>query len=421
MPFFSKRIAIGFVGLSIGLSSSLLVENTQAQVPPSGTFTATQACPATQAIRGGNPGGIKLTVGTPYTAIGFNSPQQKFVLLEVPGATPARRWVSATCGEFQASDGSTVTPTPSPDASPDSSPTPEPSSPNSSLLPFFDTENNPVSVDFPRNAQKDISPPPPKPEPSSPNSSLLPFFDTENNPVSVDFPRNAQKDISPPPPKLEEFDRKVLALCGPGFDAPVSNVKFRQLMTFYPDIVRKLKQATGGELKPSRSADSQFLDDLTAIWFEQKGFKHIFCGEQDGKSIGGLHFVGRYLEFQQNGIGGRILRTGNGKKATQEVVDGEIYTFGVAIVQNGRVIADNPIKGYPYTLNAQETLLEGTRGFKLFKSDSKESKGCLLAIALPGTTPYQAVFVKKAGAIRTFYPDATPDTNRNQACDQPTR
>jgi len=382
MPFFSKRIAIEFVGLSIGLSSSLLVENTQAQVPPSGTFTATQACPATQAIRGGNPGGIKLTVGTPYTAIGFNSPQQKFVLLEVPGATPARRWVSATCGEFQASDGSTVTPTPSPDASPDSSPTPEP---------------------------------------SSPNSSLLPFFDTENNPVSVDFPRNAQKDISPPPPKLEEFDRKVLALCGPGFDAPVSNVKFRQLMTFYPDIVRKLKQATGGELKPSRSADSQFLDDLTAIWFEQKGFKHIFCGEQDGKSIGGLHFVGRYLEFQQNGIGGRILRTGNGKKATQEVVDGEIYTFGVAIVQNGRVIADNPIKGYPYTLNAQETLLEGTRGFKLFKSDSKESKGCLLAIALPGTTPYQAVFVKKAGAIRTFYPDATPDTNRNQACDQPTR
>jgi len=382
MPFFSKRIAIGFVGLSIGLSSSLLVENTQAQVPPSGTFTATQACPATQAIRGGNPGGIKLTVGTPYTAVGFNSLQQKFVLLEVPGATPARRWVSAACGEFQPSDGSTVTPTPSPDASPDSSPTPEP---------------------------------------SSPNSSLLPFFDTENNPVSVDFPRSAQKDISPPPPKLEEFDRKVLALCGPGFDAPVSNVKFRQLMTFYPDIVRKLKQATGGELKPSRSADSQFLDDLTAIWFEQRGFKHIFCGEQDGKSIGGLHFVGRYLEFQQNGIGGRILRTGNGKKATQEVVDGEIYTFGVAIVQNGRVIADNPIKGYPYTLNAQETLLEGTRGFKLFKSDSKESKGCLLTIAVPGTKPYQAVFVKKAGAIRTFYPDATPDTNRNQACDQPTR
>ncbi|MBM0743605.1 EndoU domain-containing protein [Phormidium sp. CLA17] len=144
----------------------------------------------------------------------------------------------------------------------------------------------------------------------------------------------------------------------------------------------------------------------------------MFCGEKDGKSIGGLHFVGRYLELQQNGIGGRILRAGNGRKAIQEVVDGEIYTFGVAIVQNGRLIADNPVKGYPYTLNAQEMLLEATRGFKLFKSDSSESKGCLLTIAVPGTTPHQAVFVKKAGAIRTFYPDATPDTNRNGSCDQ---
>jgi hypothetical protein len=191
-------------------------------------------------------------------------------------------------------------------------------------------------------------------------------------------------------------------------------------MTFYPDVVRDLKQVTDGELKPNRRSNSQFLDDLTAIWFEQKGFKHIFCGEQDGKSIGGLHFVGRYLEFQQNGVAGRILRTGDGRKATQEVVDGEIYTFGVAIVQNGRVIADNPVKGYPYTLNAQEMLLEATRGFKLFKSTAKESKGCLLTIAVPGTTPHQAVFVKKAGAIRTFYPDATPDTNRKGSCDQPT-
>jgi Bacterial EndoU nuclease len=383
MPYVSRRVAIGFSGLAIGLTSLLVIHHTQAQVPPTGTFTATQACPATQAINGRNPGNIKLTVGTLYAAAGFNSPQRQFVLVEVPGATPDRRWVKATCGDFQASG--EVTPTPSPDASPTPSPTSQPSP----------TEQ--------------------------PNAALLPFFDTENNPVPVDFPQGEQKDISPRPPELEEFDRRILALCGAAFDAPVSHTKFRQLLTFYPDVVRKLKEATGGELKPNRRSDSQFLDDLTAIWFEQKGFKHIFCGEQDGKSIGGLHFVGRYLELQQNGTAGRILRTGNGRKATQEVVDGEIYTFGVAIVQNGRVIADNPIKGYPYTLNAQETLLEGTRGFKLFKSNSKESKGCLLTVTLPGTTPYQAVFVKKAGAIRTFYPDATPDTTRNDSCDQPHR
>lgn len=379
MPPFSKSATIGAACLSLGLTSALLIYRTQAQVPPTGTFIATQACPATQGINGKNPGNIKLTVGTLYTAQGFNSSQRQFVLLRVPQATPDRRWVKATCGDFQASGAVNPSPTPSPTLSPTPSPT------------------------------------------SQPSSSLLPFFDAEDNPVSVDFPRGAQKDISPPPPELEEFDRKILALCGAEFDAPVSNVKFRQLMTFYPDVVLKLKQATGGELKPNRRSNSQFLDDLTAIWFEQKGFKHIFCGEQDGKSIGGLHFVGRYLELQQNGVAGRILRTGNGRKATQEVVDGEIYTFGVAIVQNGRVIAENPIKGYPYTLNAQEMLLEATRGFKLFKSTSKESKGCLLTIAVPGTTPHQAVFVKKAGAIRTFYPDATPDTKRNASCDQPTR
>ncbi|PSB25480.1 EndoU domain-containing protein [Stenomitos frigidus] len=383
MPSVSKRVAIGFTGLAIGCTSFLVLQNTRAQVPPTGTFTATQVCPATQAINGRNPGNVKLTVGTLYAAQGFNSPQRQFVLLAVPGATPDRRWVSATCGEFQANGGSNPTPSPTPDPTPDSSPTPRPT--------------------------------------NSPIASLLPFFDTENNPVPVDFPSGAQKDISPPPPELEEFDRKILTLCGAEFDAPVSSAKFRQLMTFYPDVVRKLKQVTAGELKPNRRSDSQFLDDLTAIWFEQKGFKHIFCGEKDGKSIGGLHFVGRYLEFQQKGIAGRILRAGNGRKATQEVVDGEIYTFGVAIVQNGRVIADNPIKGYPYTLNAQETLLEGTRGFKLFKSTSSESKGCLLTVTVPGTTPYQAVFVKKAGAIRTFYPDATPDTSRNDSCDQPSR
>jgi hypothetical protein len=92
-------------------------------VPPTGTFTATQACPATQAINGKNPGNIKLTVGVLYAAEGFNSPQRQFVLLEVPQVTPDRRWVKATCGDFQASGAVNPSPTPSP-----VSPTPSPTS-----------------------------------------------------------------------------------------------------------------------------------------------------------------------------------------------------------------------------------------------------------------------------------------------------
>ena len=140
MPPVSKPIAIGLTCLSLGVTFALLIHRTQAQVPPTGTFTATQACPATQAINGKNPGNIKLTVGTLYTAEGFNSPQRQFVLLRVPQTTPDRRWVKATCGDFQASGAVNPSPTPSPTLSPTPSPTSQPTS----LLPFFDTEDNPV-------------------------------------------------------------------------------------------------------------------------------------------------------------------------------------------------------------------------------------------------------------------------------------
>lgn len=375
MPFFSKRVAISFAGLSIGLTSSLLIQHTQAQVLPKGTLRATQACPATQAINGRNPGNVKLTVGTLYAAEGFNTPQHQFVLLEVPGASPDRRWVKATCGDFQATDGASPSPTPSPTPSPSPLPNPTPS--------------------------------------TQPGTSLLPFFDTEENPIPVHFPKGAQKDITPPPPTLEPFDQKILTLCGAGFDAPVDPEKFKQLMTFYPDVVRKLKQAAGGALKPNHSSNTAFIQDLGSIWFNKRAFKHVFCGEKDGKSIGGLHFVGRYLQLQQEGIAGRLDSGGK----NEEVVDGSIYTFGAVIKQGDRVVAQSPVKGYPYTLNAQETLLNGVLAFKQFKPQNVTKDACLFTVNDPPAAPYQAVFVEEEGAIRTFYPDATPDS-KTKPCDR---
>lgn len=343
--------------------ATLLAGSAHAQVPPSGNFTATESCAATQSINGKNPGNVNLAVGTTYRAIGFNSAQRRYVLLSVPDATPARRWVSATCGTFQ--EGGTA-----PDDG-DSAPT-----------------------------------------------GLLPFFDAKPDLASVDFPAGAQKDISPLPPKLEPFDLKVAALCGKGFDAPVSQESFRQLLSYYPDVVLKLKQATGGELRPGRRGDREFLDDLTEIWFNRGGFKHIFCGEKDGNSIGGLHFHARYLQLQQEGIGGRIVRTSQGRDAREEVVDGSIYTLGVGIRQGGRLIAENPIKGYSYVLNAQELLIYPTRAFKQFQVSGRDSAACLVSVTDPAAPPFQAVFVKRATGIVTFYPDATPDTDRNRPCDR---
>lgn len=363
-----QRLASSLALFSIGFTSTLWVKATQAQVPPTGTFTATEACPAQQRISGLNPGNVQLTVGERYQAVGFNSPRREFVMLKVPGASPDRRWVRATCGEFQAAEGSDA---------------------------------------------------PTDPTPGKPRQlTLLPFFDTEDNPVPVENDTQP-RDISPKPPTLEPFDKKILALCNGEFDAPVDPKQFRQLIAYYPDVLRKLKQATGGELKPNRRSDEEFLDDLTAIWFGQRGFKHIFCGEKDGRSIGGLHFYGRYIEFQEAGTAGRILKTSDGKDAREEVVDGEIYSFGVAIKQGDRIIAEHQIKGYPYVSNAQEMLIDATRAFKLFKlpknAPEKESIACLYTISDPqAKQPFLAVFVKKAGAIRTYYPDATPDFSRTQ-------
>ena len=370
------QTSIAWTGLAISMALAIVgfEQVGSAQVPTKGVFTAQQDCVATQAIEGKNPGSVRLTIGQQYESVGFNSDRRTYILLRVPNAAPAQRWVNVDCGEFQAG-----TATPGTGKKP--------------------TQNPPSSTGGKRPR----------------NQALLPFFDTISNPIPVEN-TSENRDITPPPPKLEAFDQNILQLCGAEFDAPVSEQDFKRLIGYYPDLVRKLKQATNGAIFANRSSDPEFLDDLGTIWFKYKGFKHIFCGEKSGKGIGGLHFVGRYLEFQEKGTGGRIERTSSGQDAKEEVVEGSIYTFGVAIKQGDRIIAEQPIKGYGYVSNAAEMLVDGTRAFKLFNvpkgTPADQSIACLYTVNDPAVPPFQAVFVKKGNAIRTFYPDATPEDSR---------
>jgi Bacterial EndoU nuclease len=248
------------------------------------------------------------------------------------------------------------------------------------------------------------------------NVTLLPFFDTKNNPIRVDNATEL-RDITPPPPKLEPFDRRVLQLCGAEFDAPVHENDFKKLLRDYPDVKQRLKQATNGAIFANRTSNAQFLEDLSTIWFKHKGFKHIFCGDQNGpQKLGGLHFYGRYIEFQEKGIAGRITQTSTGQDAKEEVIEGSIYTFGVAVKKGDRLIAEHYVKGYGYASNALKILIDATRAFKQFNlppnTPPDESVGCLYPVQDPNVAPYQAVFVKKGNAIRTYYPDATPEDSR---------
>ncbi|AFY32282.1 EndoU domain-containing protein [Calothrix sp. PCC 7507] len=232
-------------------------------------------------------------------------------------------------------------------------------------------------------------------------TQLLPFFDNVDNPVPVGFPAGEQLDISPLPPKLNPFDEAVLNTCG-SIGTRVSADKFQQLLSNYPDVVKKLQQVSGGELRPGRKNKAQFLEDLTNIWIKRRGFEHIFCGEiYNANDIGGLHFYGRYLQLQNQGIAGRLPNN----QAKEEVIPGVIYTVGILIKQGSRTVRDN-IKGYSYLSNAQEMLLDATKVFKLQRNTEA---ACIYIVKDSETgTTFPTVFVSKEKAIVTFYPDATP-------------
>lgn len=71
-----------------------------AQVPATGSFTAKQACPATQSIRNGsNAGGTSLQPGRSYQLVGKNKPDATFLQIIVDGS---RRWVDIQCGATEA-------------------------------------------------------------------------------------------------------------------------------------------------------------------------------------------------------------------------------------------------------------------------------------------------------------------------------
>lgn len=347
----AASVALGLALVLLGITPLLWIDAAYAQVPPSGTFSATRSCAAPRAINGLNPGGVRVSNGQRYEAIGFNSEEQKFIQIKVPGANPERRWVSVSCGTFvEATD---IGSEPSPDT--------------------------PIASD----------------------TELLPFFDDVDNPEIHKVPQNQPADITPQPPVLNNFDKAVLETCG-AIGTRVKASDFKQLMSENPDVLRKIKDALGGQLRPVRTTDAEFLDDLTSVWFESRGFEHIFCGEIKGpEEIGGLHFIGRYLQLQNEGIGGRLPNN----LLNEEVDPGVIYTLGVVIKQGDENVTDT-VKGYDYVSNAEELLLNAT---KAVKAQGNVRGGCLFTVDDKETgKSFKARLFKGQRAIDTFYPDATP-------------
>jgi Bacterial EndoU nuclease len=229
---------------------------------------------------------------------------------------------------------------------------------------------------------------------------LPPFFDNIDNPEFHHFPQGVAVDSTPPQPDLSPFDSDVLSVCGT-LGHRVHPDDFRALLKAYPEILEQIQTAVDGEIFPGRSTKSEFLEDLITIWFKQHGFEHIFCGSIHRGQLKGLHYVGRYLQLQQQGLAGKLPDN----QHQQEVIDGAIYTIGVLLKYGSRIIVDRRT-GYALVSDAVELLIAATQAFKL--KDRPNSVCTFPVVDVDSGHTYPAVFVKENNAIVTFYPDATP-------------
>jgi Bacterial EndoU nuclease len=242
---------------------------------------------------------------------------------------------------------------------------------------------------------------------SSGGGATNPFFDTVNNPVSgLAYPTSGSYDMTPAPPTLSTFDQSVTNLCGaPG--TTVTATQFQTLMNNYPTVLSSIKTRMGVS---SSVSDASFLTTLTNIWFSSaQGFNHVICGEPvAGGAIGGLHFAGRYLQLQNQGLAERVPNN----TASEEVFPGAIYTVGAKVLVNGGV-SQSSIKGYGYTLSAEDILAVGGRAYLMNPNTTATNQVCNYTVTDDGYT-FTTVFVRRNGGVRTFYPDATPSsTNPN--------
>ena len=108
--------------------------------------------------------------------------------------------------------------------------------------------------------------------------------------------------------------------------------------------------------------------------------------------------------MQQMGWGG--LDTG----CARTEIAPPIYTIGISYRRPGGGQGTACPKGYALGLGAYDLFMEAGRALQA-AGDRPGKTVCLHKVVPPAGEPYLAVFVARDGAIRTFYPDASP------ACD----
>lgn len=315
--------------------------------PLEGRFVAARDCPALQRIRDRDShGGARVRAGESYAMRGLNRADGDHARIVVPGAQPAERWVALACGDVSG-----------------------------------------------RGAVR----------PGGERASAAPRAPSDFAPI---FRRDgASRFGAIPAPTLGAFDRAVLEICGPWGSRP-SRAAFRALFD-RPDLANDaaaIAAALDFTVRDRRLSPRAFADALTALWFAEDGFRHIFCGEPGEERLGGLHYKGRFLEAQERGFGGLApCRAGDPDPPLVSV------GFAYRTPSGGRATACP--KSFSTRLDARALLIEASLAFRAKGRGPAGERMCLHPLGEAHGAPDFAVLVERSGAIRTFYPTASP------ACD----
>lgn len=254
---------------------------------------------------------------------------------------------------------------------------------------------------------------------------LAPFFD--DNPAT----RHA-----PEAPPMSDLDLDVLILCG-DWGAPVDARAFEAMLLEdeHREALGRIHEALGRRVYSRTDDLAEFVRQLRRAWFEQQGFKHVFCGEPGvGRDLGGFHYAPRYWQAQEEGWAGyRELARDPGRRPVEkcrkpylrERLSPPVFNISIAFVNPDE--PSNNVKclgGYHHGMDAEKLLVAATAALKQANKrvDRDATESCFYETRFDGVPRHYSNLVVRRRAIRTFYPlaDSRPycrkDRRDSRAC-----
>lgn len=211
-------------------------------------------------------------------------------------------------------------------------------------------------------------------------------------PPFFDEVRQEPVDATPPPPVLGDFDRAVQDLCG-GWGDSVEETEFLALLSRFPHERRTILDVGGVENE----------EKLAKIWFKDDGFRHVLCGEPGGRTLGGMHWYGRYAQAQDQGWAGVA------PACDRQEIAPPVYTLGIRYRRPDGTWGTKCPGGYAYSEGALDILAEVTA--EAAKVTRAGRVVCIGRGRYPGGD-FPMVVVVHDGGLVTAYPDVSPPDRR---------